>query len=153
MKLSYLAAPAAALLLSGCQFFQEKPPVPAAPAPVLAAVPAQQQALWREGVINTRSALPADVIRAQGQWVAVDWNGDAVELLSHLARQRGQKFAWTGVRLPLPVDIEVDGISYQNLLTLIEMQTAWRATLHQLPGQLTLAFAQSQPLKKAGGRR
>ncbi len=153
MKLSYLAAPAAALLLAGCQFFQEKPPVPAAPVPVLARVPAQQQALWMEGVINTRSALPADTIRAQGTWVAVNWNGDAVELLSHLARQRGQRFAWSGVRLPLPVDIEVNGISYVNLLRQINMQTAWRATLHQLPGQLTLVFAQPEPLKKAGGRR
>ncbi|EGH98758.1 conjugal transfer protein TraH [Pseudomonas savastanoi pv. retacarpa] len=106
-----------------------------------------------EGAINTRSTLPTDAIRAQSDLVAVDWSGDAIELLSHLARQRGQTFAWTGVRLPLPVNLKVNGISYANLLRLIEMQTAWRATLTQLPGQLTLAFAQAEPAKKAGGRQ
>lgn len=155
MKLSFVAAPAVALLLAGCQSFCEKKPVAPPPAPpvVLAKVPAQQQTLWMEGVINTRSALPADAIRTQGDMVAVDWSGDAVELLSHLALQRGQKFTWTGVRLPLPVNLKVNGITYQNLLRLVEMQTAWRATLTQLPGQLNLAFAQAEPQKKAGGRQ
>jgi defect-in-organelle-trafficking protein DotD len=106
-----------------------------------------------EGAINTRSALPADAIRAHDDLVTVEWNGDAVELLSHLARQRGQKFAWTGVRLPLPVNLRVSRITYANLLRLIEMQTAWRATLTQHPGQITLAFAQAKPAKKAGGRQ
>lgn len=152
MKYLFWAAPAAALLLSGCQSFWDKPPVAPAPAPVLASVPAQQQVLWLDGVINTRSALPADSIRAQGDRVAVDWSGDAVELLSHVALQRGEKFAWTGVRLPLPVNLNVNGVTYANLLRLIEMQTAWRATLSQQPGQLTLAFAQAEP-KKAGGRQ
>lgn len=153
MKHSYLAAPAVALLLTGCQAFCEKPPAPPAAEPVLVRVPAQQQQLWVESVINTRSELPADAIRIQGDLVAVDWSGDAIELLSHLASQRGEKFAWTGVRLPLPVNLKVNGITYQNLLRMVQMQTEWRATLHQLPGQLTLAFAQAEPQKKAGGVR
>ncbi|KWS61270.1 MULTISPECIES: DotD/TraH family lipoprotein [Pseudomonas syringae group] len=157
MKYSLWAAPAAALLLSGCQSFCEKPPAAPTPsataAPVLDRVALQQETLWMEGAINTRSTLPTDAIRAQSDLVAVDWSGDAIELLSHLARQRGQTFAWTGVRLPLPVNLKVNGISYANLLRLIEMQTAWRATLTQLPGQLTLAFAQAEPARKAGGRQ
>jgi defect-in-organelle-trafficking protein DotD len=163
MKPSLWAAPAAVLLLSGCQNFCSKPPAPPvhAPAPAPAArvtpvvtrVTLQQETLWMEGAINTRSALPTDAIRAQGDLVVVDWSGDAVELLSHLASQRGQRFAWTGVRLPLPVNLRVNGITYANLLRLIEMQTAWRATLVQHPGQLTLAFAQAAPAKKAGGRQ
>jgi defect-in-organelle-trafficking protein DotD len=164
MKHTLWAASAAAMLLSGCQNFCSKPPVPPpvhapvpAPAaritPVVTRVALQQETLWMEGAINTRSALPTDAIRAQGDLVAVDWSGDAVELLSHLASQRGQRFAWTGVRLPLPVNLKVNSITYANLLRLIEMQTAWRATLVQLPGQLTLAFAQAEPAKKAGGRQ
>lgn len=162
MKYSLWAASAAALLLSGCQSFCNKPPAPPTPSapavpvakasPVVTRVALQQETLWMEGAINTRSTLPADAIRAQGDLVAVDWSGDAVELLSHLAAQRGQRFVWTGVRLPLPVNLKVNGITYSNLLRLIEMQTAWRATLTQLPGQLTLAFAQAEPAKKAGGR-
>jgi defect-in-organelle-trafficking protein DotD len=101
--------------------------------------------------MNTPSALPTDAIRANSELVSVTWSGDAVELLSHLARQRGARFNWTGVRLPLPVNVHASAVTYQNLLHLIEMQTAWRATLHQMPGELALVFAQAQP--PAGGRQ
>jgi len=154
MKHLFIAAPAVALLLAGCQTFGGKPPVvAAAPDPQIVRAVAQQQALWQEGVINTRLPLPADVIRADGDLLSVSWSGDAVELLSHLAAQRGQKFYWTGVRLPLPVNLNAKWVSYQNVLHLIEMQTAWRATMHQLPGTLTLAFAQPQPQELSGGRK
>lgn len=162
MKISYVAASAAALLLGGCQTFCEtKPAVPMpnppavvspAAAPVVARVPAQQQTLWLEDVVNTQSPLPMDAIRSQGDFLAVEWNADAVELLTQLARQRGLRFTWTGVRLPLPVHLKVNSITYENLLRLVELQTAWRATLTQLPGQLNLAFAQATPSKKVGGR-
>ena len=154
MELFIFAAPAVALLLAGCQDFYRKAHVdPAVPNPEIVRVIAQQQVLWQEGVMNTPSALPADAIRTNSDLVSVTWSGDAVELLSHLARQRGVRFTWTGVRLPLPVNVHARAVTYQNLVHLIEMQTAWRATLHQLPGQLNLAFAQAEPHKKAGGRQ
>ncbi|MBC3215998.1 MULTISPECIES: DotD/TraH family lipoprotein [Serratia] len=107
--------------------------------------------LWEAGAVNeVRNAFFTPVINAHSQRVTVDWDGDAVELLSHLARQRGMTFNWTGVRLPLPVNVHVNGVTYQNLLRMIEVQTAWRATLHEFPGQLTLAF--SQPEKPRGRR-
>lgn len=145
MKPFLFAAPAAVLLLAGCQAFEQKPQPPATPDPALVRLIAQQQVLWHEGVINTPSALPADAIQANTELVSVRWDGDAVELLSHLAVQRGARFNWTGVRLPLPVNVHVRGVTYQNLLHMIEMQTAWRASLQQLPGQLTLAFMPTQP--------
>ncbi|MGM7284714.1 DotD/TraH family lipoprotein [Pseudomonas guariconensis] len=142
-------APAMLLLLAGCQAFQ-KSPVDAKPDPVLVRAVAQQQVLWQERVLNIEAPLPSDMIRANTELVSVTWTADAVELLSHIARQRGARFTWTGVRLPLPVNIHVDGITYQDLLHVIQMQTAWRSTLHQLPGQLVLAFDQRQP---PAGRR
>jgi len=152
MKPFIFAAPAVALLLSGCQAFYGKAPVdPAAPNPDLIRVIAQQQVLWQEGVINTSSELPADAIRYDGDFVTVNWSADAIELLSHLAKQRGVRFTWTGVRLPLPVNVHASAVTYQNLLHLIEAQTAWRATLYQMPGQLSLNFAQAMPA--AGGRQ
>lgn len=151
MKHLLLTAPAVALLLAGCQAFQSKSAPPAAPDPALVRLVAQQQVLWQEGVINTPLPLPGDLIQANTQSVSVSWSGDAVELLSHLAVQRGARFNWTGVRLPLPVNIHVRGVTYQNLLQMIEMQTAWRATLHQLPGQLTLAFMPVQTREQARG--
>lgn len=151
MKTFMFAAPAVALLLAGCQVFAPQPSTkPVAPDPVLVRVVAQQQVLWQEGGINTPSALPADYIRSNNERLSVTWSGDAVELLSHLAAQRGARFTWTGVRLPLPVNLHVNDVTYQNLLHLIDMQTAWRATLQQMPGQLALVFAQPQP---QAGRR
>jgi len=151
MKHLFFTAPAVAVLLAGCQAFQPKNATPAAPDPALVRLIAQQQVLWQEGVINTPSQLPADAIQANTQTVSVNWSGDAVELLSHLAVQRGARFNWTGVRLPLPVNIHVRGVTYQNLLRMIEMQTAWRATLHQLPSQLTLAFMPVASRQQARG--
>ncbi|NWB63517.1 DotD/TraH family lipoprotein [Pseudomonas sp. F1002] len=152
MKPIIFAAPAVVLLLAGCQAFQGKAPAdPPVPDPAIVRLVAQQQVLWQEGVINTPSALPADAIRANTELVSVNWNGDAVELLSHLASQRGARFTWSGVRLPLPINVHANEITYQNLLHLIAMQTAWRATLHQLPGQLALIFTPMQP--PAGGRQ
>lgn len=152
MKHLLFTAPAVALLLAGCQAFQAKSAPPAQPDPALVRLVAQQQVLWQEGVINTPLPLPADAIQANTQSVSVNWSGDAVELLSHLAVQRGARFNWTGVRLPLPVNIHVRGVTYQNLLQMIEMQTAWRARLHQLPGQLTLAFMPVQNREQARGQ-
>ncbi|MBD8792713.1 DotD/TraH family lipoprotein [Pseudomonas syringae] len=139
MKHLLFTAPAVALLLAGCQAQK-----PATPDPALVRLVAQQQVLWQEGVINTVSPLPADMIKANTDQVSVNWSGDAVELLSHLAVQRGARFNWTGVRLPLPVNIHVRGVTYQNLLQMIRMQTAWRADLQQMPSQLTLAFMPAQ---------
>ena len=141
MKPYLYAAPAVVLLLSACQ---QTPPTPPASLDItsqsVAIVTAQQQVMGLEGVLNSRAGVPSDVIRTNSSRVAVSWDGDAVELLSYMARQRGMAFAWTGVRLPLPVTIHVSGITYQNLLRMIELQTAWRASLVETSGQLTLAF-------------
>ncbi|OZP55817.1 conjugal transfer protein TraH [Serratia marcescens] len=110
-----------------------------------------QNNLYLSGAINqVRAPLFTPGISANSQRVTLNWDGDAVELLSHLARQRGLTFNWTGVRLPLPVNLHVNGVTYQNLLRMIEVQTAWRATLHEFPGQLTLVFLQPE---KPRGRR
>lgn len=152
MKHFVLTAPAVVLLLAGCQAFQQKAAPLAAPDPALVRLVAQQQVLWQEGVINTLSPLPADAIQANTELVSVNWSGDAVELLSHLAKQRGARFNWSGVRLPLPVNVHVRGVTYQNLLLMIQMQVSWRATLYQMPSQLTLAFMPAQIREQARGQ-
>lgn len=153
MKHAYLGVLSAALL-TACQSWQPASPPKAEPDPMLVRVVAQQQVLWQEGVLNTPSALPSDAIRFDGDLVSVRWNGDAIELLSHLAKQRGLNFTWTGVRLPLPINLNAQRVTYLNLLHLVEMQTAWRARLYQYPGQLALAFAQPKPpLAGAIGRK
>lgn len=159
MKQLILAA-ALPALLCGCQL-----PVPPHAAPPVAATQTttpprtalQMTQLWTEGDLETGTPLPVTSIRADSDRVTFSWNGDAVELLSALARARGQAFSYAGVRLPLPVDIEVHGVTYANVLRMIEMQTAWRATIVTYPGQMVLQFMPSLPAVQAryakGNRR
>lgn len=161
MKIFLPAACAAAALLSGCQTyssFSSSQPSPAATVITQPPRPALQlQQLWLEGDMNGGTSLPVAAIRADSDRVTLSWNGDAVELLSALARARGQTFSYTGVRLPLPLDIEVQSVTYANLMRIIQMQTAWRAVLVTYPGQMVLQFMPSLPSEparhKKGGRR
>lgn len=135
-----------ALLLCGCQLHPH--PHAAAPAHAVTSKPKASQQLtqlWTEGDLREDSPLPVTIIRADSDRVTFSWNGDAVELLSALSRARGLKFSYTGVRLPLPVDIEVQDVTYANVLRMIEMQTAWRAMLVTYPGQMVLQFMPSLP--------
>ena len=89
-----------------------------------------------------------EIIRTNSAGVSFDWEGDAVELLAELARARGLQFNYSGVRLPLPVTLHVRGMTFSNVLRMIEAQTAWRATLNQYPGLLQLNFMQPETSKK-----
>ncbi|WP_336796179.1 DotD/TraH family lipoprotein [Erwinia aphidicola] len=148
-----------ALLLCGCQLHPQ-PQTANAPAHAVTSPPKaalQLTQLWTEGDLHDGTPLPVTVIRADSDRVTLSWNGDAVELLSALARARGLAFSYAGVRLPLPVDIGVQGMTYANLLRIIEMQTAWRATIVTYPGQMVLQFMPSLPSDsvrhKKGDRR
>ena len=163
MKTFLPAACAAALLLSGCQAFNTTRGGQHATAEATHTTiqtprtALQMQQLWLEGDMSGGTPLPMTIIRADSDRVTFSWNGDAVELLSALARARGQKFSYAGVRLPLPVDIEVQDVTYANVLRMIEMQTAWRATFVTYPGQMVLQFMPSLPAEPGrnhkGGRQ
>ena len=99
------------------------------------------------------ASLPVATIHADSDRVTFSWNGDAVELLNALSRARGLTFGYAGVRLPLPVDIEVQGVTYANVLRMIEMQTAWRASIVTYPGQMVLQFMPSLPSEPARYRK
>ncbi|MNY55825.1 hypothetical protein D3C86_1918360 [compost metagenome] len=100
------------------------------------------------GALNgTADRLPS-AITANSDRLSLDWEGDAIELLAQLARQRGLNFGYTGVRLPLPVSVHVSNITFENLLRQLETQIGWRATLKQQPLELQLYFA----LPDKGGR-
>lgn len=149
-----------ALLLCGCQLHPQPHNAASAQAHTVTSPPKsalQLTQLWMEGDLRDSTPLPVTVIRADSDRVTFNWNGDAVELLSALARARGQAFSYAGVRLPLPVDIEVQGMTYANVLRIVEMQTSWRATIVTYPGQMVLQFMPSQPADpvrhKKGGRR
>jgi len=139
-------------LLAGCQAW---PPATSAPdrygaASSVAVARHAQYQMWNDGVWSGSAAgsSPVSIIRANSDAVSFDWDGDAVELLAELARARGLRFNYSGVRLPLPVTLHVRDMTYSNVLRLVEPQTAWRATLHQYPGLLQLNFMQPETGKK-----
>ena len=153
------ALTAASLLLCGCQLPAQKHAATQAAIQTTSQprIALQMTQLWTQGDFDADTPLPVASVRADSDRLTFSWNGDAVELLSALARARGQTFSYAGVRLPLPVDIEVQGVTYANVLRLIEMQTAWRATLVTYPGQMVLQFMPSLPAAPVrtnkGGRR
>jgi defect-in-organelle-trafficking protein DotD len=106
--------------------------------------------MWNNGVWSGSKTAPSsmEIIRSNSADVSFDWEGDAVELLDELARARGLQFNYSGVRLPLPVTLHVRGMTFSNVLRVIEAQTAWRATLNQYPGLLQLNFMQPETRKK-----
>lgn len=149
MKITILAA-LACILLSGCQPLR----TPTASVTVQQAsadasqLRSTQQQLYLDSVLNQTPGRLAASFTANSDRVSLDWEGDVIELLAQLARQRGLKFAYTGVRLPLPVSVHVTNITFENLLRQLETQIGWRATLKQQPLELHLYFA----LPDKGGR-
>jgi len=135
------------LLLCGCQLPAQQHAATPAAAQITPSLRTalQMTQLWTQGDLDDGTPLPVASIRADSDRVTFSWDGDAVELLSQLARARGQAFSYTGVRLPLPVDIDVQGVTYANAMRMIEMQTAWRATIVTYPGQMVLQFMPSLP--------
>ena len=148
------------VLLCGCQLIPQPQNSITVPAQTFTQPPKtslQLNELWMQGDLDADTPLPVATVRADSDRVTFNWNGDAVELLNALARARGQAFSYTGVRLPLPVDINVHDVTYMNALRMIQMQTAWRAALVTYPGQMVLQFMPSLPAEpvryKKGGRR
>lgn len=137
-------------LLGGCQ----TPSAPAnAPHPTasadrygaasaIAVTRHAQYQLWQASAWDP-NVMPGSIqqsINANSGRLSFDEDGDAVEFLAQLARLRGLQFAYSGVRLPLPLSLHVRDMTYENVLRLVRAQTAWRATLTEYPGVLHLAF-------------
>ncbi|GLO32844.1 conjugal transfer protein TraH [Pseudomonas putida] len=100
-----------------------------------------QADLYQQGAINSRVVmrLPSTILDDK-QRVSLKWQGDAVELLAALARDRGLEFSFMGVRMPLPVDIDVNKVPYDTLMLMIRSQVGYRADVTQMPGKLELHY-------------
>lgn len=157
--MNYLILPGvlAISLLAGCQPWipLSTPPASVSPdrygaASSVAVARHTQYQMWNNGLWSGSKIAPSsmEIIRTNSADVSFDWEGDAVELLAELARARGLQFNYSGVRLPLPVTLHVRGMTFSNVLRVIEAQTAWRATLNQYPGLLQLNFMQPETSKK-----
>jgi defect in organelle trafficking protein DotD len=140
--------------LAGCAAPKSStPPPPCTPLPPATQTQIQQvrtssSLLNQSGSLNQQTALLAQPVTANSQRITTQWQGDAVPFLAQLARQRGIRFAWSGVRLPLPVDISVTNVTFEELLNELKVQIGWRAQLTQDGYRLYLRYT----LPDKGGR-
>lgn len=140
-------------VLAGCAAPKSSSPPPCSPLPpatqtIIQQVRTSNSLLNQSGSLNTQTAQLAQPVTANSQRISTEWHGDAIPFLAQLARQRGISFAWSGVRLPLPVDISVTNVTFEELLSEIKVQTGWRAQLTQDGYRLHLHFT----LPDKGGR-
>lgn len=99
-----------------------------------------QNELYQAGALNrTRYKFPT-YISANSQSVIVNWQGDAYELLAQMAKQRKLRFSSQGIKLPLPVNINIQGATFENVLALARMQTQYRAEIIQRADSLDLQY-------------
>lgn len=144
MKRPILMGMLVPFLLSGCQFAPASTSTSSILTPTPAQIAFKQQQRLAMTLTEDGWLLPGR-ITANSQRVSVDWDGDALELLSQLAHQRGITLRYSGVRLPLPVTIHERDVSFETLLRLIRTQISWRATVTQQADAFEVVFM--PPLK------
>ncbi|EAP2430647.1 DotD/TraH family lipoprotein [Salmonella enterica] len=140
-----------ALLLAGCNTVPEATSHSRnyGAASEVAVTRHKQYSLQDQGVFSGQlTSAPTTLLTANSDRLSFDWEGDAIELLNELARIRGMQFNYSGVRLPLPVNLHVRDMTFSNALRLIKAQTAWRANIHQYPGLLQVSFMPPETRKK-----
>ncbi|ENV52439.1 IncI1 plasmid conjugative transfer protein TraH [Acinetobacter junii CIP 107470 = MTCC 11364] len=76
---------------------------------------------------NARMTLPYWIDGDQP--VTVTWYGDAQELFTSFAKARNKQFVETGVKQPLPVALDVRDTKYSTIITLLQSQLGYRATI------------------------
>lgn len=101
-------------------------------------VQSSHAALYQAGALNSVNVKPSLEI---GQSLySVVWYGDAIELLTKMAKDQNMKFRYSGVRLPLPVAIKSIDANYNDTLSIIKSQIGYRAELSQSGNTMTLIF-------------
>lgn len=84
---------------------------------------------WRYGKISSNQQL-----------INLNWQGDGLQLLNKLAHSRGLKFAFTGVRQPLPVGVDVKNTTYSEVLNDVRAQIGYRASVKEYSDKILLQY-------------
>lgn len=104
-----------------------------------------QADLYQAAALNSRvSRRPVSLLNDKDH-VTTDWQGDAVQLVNQIARDRGLQFAIIGVQMPLPIDVNVQGMPYDSFLTMLRAQIGYRASIIQSSDKLILQYNKPQP--------
>lgn len=102
-------------------------------------IEAAQSHLYQVGAFSEHEGHDTAQI-ADGQRVTLAWRGDAEQLLIQLAHRRGMLFFHQGVRVPLPVVIDAQEASMDEILGRVRAQIGYRAVVSQEPTRLTLFY-------------
>lgn len=103
-----------------------------------------QATLYNAAALNNeRMHLPTWI--DGNQKVTVSWYGDAKELFTELAKAKSKTLNITGVVQPLPVVIDVHDTPYSTIVTLLQSQLGYRATLLEDSSTITLQYNKPQP--------
>ncbi|WP_387691559.1 DotD/TraH family lipoprotein [Photorhabdus sp. RM71S] len=140
MKLPILFGALVPLLVSGCQQAPASQSTKQRPTISTSEIELKQNQQQLALTLTEDGWLLPGRITANSQRVSVDWDGDAMELLTQLAHQRGLLLRYSGVRLPLPITIHERDVTFETLLRLIRTQIDWRATLNQQADALEVGF-------------
>jgi defect in organelle trafficking protein DotD len=107
-------------------------------------IQAAQTELYQAGAVNSETDKRSVVVTENQQLVTVTWQGDALQLLNKLARDRGLQFAFMGVRQPLPVNVEVKNMPFADALEQVRAQVGYRASVTQSAEKLLLHYNRPQ---------
>lgn len=133
--------------LSGCA--TQKPQFTATEADVVVQDSLQEAAekiqisqaeLYQAGMLSQQGLKRPVRVTEDLQPVSIDWSGDAKQLLNKLASDRGLDFYMTGVEQPLPVVIEVENKSYDEVVQMVQAQVGYRAQITQDSNALALKY-------------
>jgi len=102
-----------------------------------------QQRLAGAGALDPAVKIMRVGILDKGRAISVSWKGDAFQLLVTLAADNGLAFDFTGVRLPLPVTVNIQDQPFDTVLEAIQAQTGYRALIVKTSEKITLQFTRA----------
>jgi defect-in-organelle-trafficking protein DotD len=88
-----------------------------------------QAELYQYGAINEKAVGITGGIYHDNVRIDMNWNGDAYELLTQMAKQRSFAFRSAGTKLPLPVSLKVSRAEYKDVMDSIQTQIGYRASI------------------------
>lgn len=101
-------------------------------------IQAAQANLYQAGVMARQPMTYAGPDTTQ--LITLSWAGDALQLLAKLAHDHRLSFAFTGVRLPLPVRIDVQNATIESVLAQLRAQIGYRAQIVEQGETLMLQY-------------
>ena len=104
-----------------------------------------QAELYQAGAVNQETTKQPISISDELQHVTLSWQGDALQLVTQLARNRGLGLSVMGARMPLPVHIDVKNAPYNTVIQMLRAQVGYRAEISQQPDKLVLQYNRPQP--------